>query len=207
MSHPKLAKADHDVHELVRHRWSPRAFDPTRPVAPGELMRLFEAARWTASSNNEQPWRFVVVRRDESSATWRALVAALTPGNQAWATAAPVLVVTAVKLNLGETGSPNPMAWYDVGQAMALLTVQATAQGLSARQMGGFRHEGVRGACAVPPGFDVGVVTAIGYAGDPDALALEKHRESERKPRNRKPLSETVFINKWGTGLFSTDLA
>src|SRR5512147_1060210 len=117
MSHPKLAKADHDVHELIRHRWSPRAFDPARPVASDELMRLFEAARWTPSSNNEQPWRFVVVTRGESSPTWRAVVAALTTSNQAWAAAAPVLVVTTVKLMLGETGHSNPMAWYDVGQA------------------------------------------------------------------------------------------
>ena len=97
MSHPKLARPDHDVHELIRHRWSPRAFDANRLVPTAELMRLFEAARWAPSSDNEQPWRFVVVPRDESSAPWQAVVASLTGSNQAWATAAPVLVVTAVR--------------------------------------------------------------------------------------------------------------
>jgi nitroreductase len=201
MPHPKFARADHEVHELIRRRWSPRAFDATRAVPPVDLARLFEAARWTASSNNEQPWRFVVVTRDESSATWRAVASALTASNQAWATSAPVLLVTAVKLTLGDTETVNPLAWYDVGQAMALLTVQATAQGLSLRQMAGFGRDAVRAACAIPSGFDIAVVTAIGYAGDPEALPLERHRESERRPRNRKPLNDIVFINRWGTGL------
>ena len=91
MSHPKLARPDHDIHELIRRRWSPRAFDATHAVPRKELLRLFEAARWAPSSRNEQPWRFIVVPRDESSETWRTLVAALAPGNRAWAAAAPLL--------------------------------------------------------------------------------------------------------------------
>src|SRR6476646_5219465 len=100
MDHPKIATPAHDVHELIRHRWSPRAFDATRPIDRADLLRLFEAARWAPSSLNEQPWRFVVVRREESSDAWRALVDALTPTNRAWATAAPVLALTAVRLTL-----------------------------------------------------------------------------------------------------------
>ncbi len=132
-------------------------------------------------------------------------MASLAGSNPAWATAAPVLVVTAVKMTIGETEAVNPAAWYDVGQAVALMTVQATAQGLSMRQMAGFSVDAVREACGIPAGFDIAVVIAVGYAGDPDALALEKHRESERRPRRRRPLDEIVFENKWGTGLFSTD--
>ena len=204
MSHPKLARPDYDVHELIRDRWSPRAFDADKLVPRAELMRLFEAARWAPSSGNEQPWRFIAVPRAESSDVWRAVVAGLTISNQAWAAAAPVLVVGVVRLTQEENGTLNRMAWYDAGQAISLLVVQATAQGLSVRQMAGFSHDAIRAACGIPDGFDPAVIVAIGYAGDPAALALERHREAERQPRRRKPLSDIVFENKWGTGLIST---
>ena len=125
-------------------------------------------------------------------------MSALTRGNQAWAPAAPVLVLAAVRLTIEGDESQNPLAWYDAGQAVALLTVQATSQGLSVRQMEGFDREGARLALGVPVGFDPAVVMAIGYAGDPEALALEKHREAELQPRRRKAIGDFVFEDVWG---------
>ena len=145
--YPKFAAADHDVHELIRRRWSPRAFDAARPVPRAELMRLFEAARWAPSSFNEQPWRFIVAERDGAAATWRALMDTLTPRNQSWAAAAPVLVLTAVKATFDQNGDVNQMGWYDAGQAVAFLSLQATAQGLSLRQMEGFDREAGDNSC------------------------------------------------------------
>jgi len=196
--HPKVAAADHDVHELIRHRWSPRAFDPARPVSRADLLRLFEAARWAPSSFNEQPWRFVVVMRDQSLAAWEAVTASLSPTNRSWAAAAPVLVLASIRLTLERTEQPNPLAWYDAGQAVALLTVQATAQGLFVRQMEGFDHEHARRVCDVPEGFDPIVMMAIGYAGDPDTLSSDKHRAAERTPRRRRAVGDFVFENTWG---------
>jgi len=196
--HPKLAAADHDVHDLIRHRWSPRAFDPAQPVSRADLLRLFEAARWAPSSLNEQPWRFVVVRRDGSPAAWEAVVASLSPMNRSWASAAPVLALATVRLTLERNEQPNPLAWYDAGQAVALLTLQATAQGLSVRQMEGFDHDHARQVCQVPEGFDPIVMMAIGYAGDPDALPNDKHRVAERAPRRRKAVGDFVFEETWG---------
>jgi nitroreductase len=201
MSHPKHADTDHDVHELIRSRWSPRAFDANRAVPRAELLRLFEAARWSPSSGNEQPWHFIVVPRDESSASWRGLTAALTGSNPTWAAAAPVLIVTVVRRRLETKDADNPMAFYDAGQAVALMVVQATAQGLSVRQMAGFRHADVRAACQIPDGFDPIVVSAVGYAGDPEGLPNEKHRASERQPRRRKAVADFVYENAWGNAL------
>lgn len=62
MSHPKHAAPDHPVHELIARRWSPYAF-ADRAVSDDDLRSLFEAARWAASSYNEQPWRFVVATK------------------------------------------------------------------------------------------------------------------------------------------------
>lgn len=198
MSHPKVAQTDHDVHELIRSRWSPRAFDADRVIPRADLLRLFEAARWAPSSENAQPWRFIVVARDESSASWRGLTAALTGSNPTWAASAPVLIVTTVRLRFEGRDADNPMAFYDAGQAFALLVVQATALGLSVRQMAGFRHADVRAACQIPEGFDPIVVSAVGYAGDPEGLANEKHRASEKQPRRRKSVADFVFENEWG---------
>ena len=193
--HPKFAAADHDVHELIRRRWSPRAFDPARLVARDELLRLFEAARWAPSSFNEQPWRFLVVEREQSAVAWRALMHTLTPRNQSWAAAAPVLVLAAVKNTYERGGAVNQMAWYDAGQAVAFLSLQATSQGLSLRQMEGFDRSTAKEALRVPEDFEPAVVMAIGYAGDPESLTHEKHREAERKPRQRRALGEIVFFS------------
>ena len=198
--HPKFAAADHDVHELIRRRWSPRAFDAARLVPRAELMRLFEAARWAPSSFNEQPWRFLAIAREESPDAWRALMATLTPRNQSWAAAAPVLVLVAVKTTF-ESGAVNQVGWYDAGQAVAFLSLQATAQGLSLRQMEGFDRDAARAAVRVPAGFNAAVVMAIGYAGDPESLPFDKHREAERRPRQRRALGEIVtFVTEVAEG-------
>ena len=199
--HPKTARADHEIHELIRERWSPRAFDPSRSVARDALLRLFEAARWAPSSANEQPWRFLVGDRERSPELRDALLGSLIAKNQAWARHAPVLALVAVRLTHEQNELVNPLAWYDAGQAAALLTVQATAQGLAIRQMAGFDKEKVRESCRIPEPFDPFVVMAIGYAGDPESLEFEKHREAERTPRIRRPLGDFVFEGAWGTGI------
>jgi nitroreductase len=197
-SHPKHADTDHDVHELIRRRWSPRAFDPSRDVSRAELLRLFEAARWAPSSLNEQPWRFVVAERTRTPEAFAALHATLTGKNPTWAGAAPVLALVAIRRNYEVHEVPNESAWYDAGQAVALLVLQATAMGLSVRQMEGFDRDRARAAVNMPPEFEPAVAMAIGYAGDPDSLAVEKYRHAETKPRTRKAVGEFVFDGAWG---------
>jgi nitroreductase len=200
MAHPKTAGAGHDILDVIRLRWSPRAFDPAREVPAADLLRLFEAARWAPSSGNEQPWRFVVVHRGQSPAAFAALLASLTGRNPTWAEAAPVLVLVAVReTSERDPAAVNRHAWYDVGQAVAFLTLQATAIGLSIRQMEGFDHDRAAEVCGVPAPFAPAVMMAIGYAGDPEALPVERHRHAEVKPRARRPLEDIVFAERWGT--------
>jgi nitroreductase len=201
--HPKQAKADHDVLDVIRHRWSPRAYDSTRAVPPAELARLFEAARWAPSSGNVQPWRFLVADRRRSPERFQALVETLTGKNPAWAGAAPVLVLVAAQMSPEHDDRPDRLACYDTGQAVALLTVQATSMGLSVRQMEGFDRARAREAGQVPAPFEPLVVMAIGYSGDPESLVLEKHREAEVTPRQRRPIGEFVFDGDWGRALDS----
>jgi nitroreductase len=202
MAHPKHARPDHDILDVIRKRWSPRAFDPARDVPRSELLRLFEAARWAPSSLNEQPWRFVMASRTTSPSAFDAMFGTLTERNRGWAHAAPVLTLVAVHRTIEQfDGMENIHAWYDAGQAVAFLTLQATAQGLSLRQMEGFDRDRAREVCAVPEPFEPAVMIAIGYVGSPDALSVEKHRAAEQQPRARRPISDFVFEGIWGCRL------
>jgi nitroreductase len=185
----------HDVMEVVARRWSPRAFSE-RPVPPEALLSLFEAARWAASSNNEQPWRFVVATRDDPDAFARML-ACLKESNRSWAQRAPVLVLVLASARYARSGGANKHAWYDTGQAVAQLVLQATDLGLYAHQMGGIYPEVAAETYGVPEGVDVVCAVAVGYLGDPAQLP-EDLRERERRPRARKPLGELVFAGRFG---------
>lgn len=198
MPHPKHANADHEVLDLIRERWSPRAYDAGRPVPATELWRLFEAARWAPSSRNEQPWRFVVIDREAHRHVHEAIVSTLSIGNQAWAPAAPVLVMVAVKLTVGDSGEANRHAYYDTGHAVALLTLQAQAIGLGIRQMEGFDRAAASRIAGIPDDYDAVVIMAIGYPAAPDVLELEKHRTGELAPRQRRKATDMVFGGTWG---------
>jgi len=191
----KLAPTDYPIEEILRRRWSPRAFSD-RNVEPEKLLSLFEAARWAPSSFNEQPWSFIVATK-ETPAEHAQLLNCLTEKNQQWARLAPVLLVSVAKLNFEKTGKPNRHAFHDVGLAMGNLLVEATAQGLFVHQMAGFSVDKVREAYQVPEGFEPVAAAAIGYPAEPEVLP-DAFREQETGPRKRKPVSSFVFEAKWG---------
>lgn len=177
------------VEETILRRWSPRAF-ADREVSGEELKKLFEAARWAASSSNEQPWRFVVGRKGDE--TYRKIFDSLVGSNQAWAGSAPVLMLSVGKRTFARNGNPNRHALHDTGAAMANLALQATAQGLHTHSMAGFDNEKIRQTLAIPEDYELSAVTAIGYLGDPDTLS-EAMRVRETTPRERRPLDEFAF--------------
>ena len=201
MSHPKHASPAHEILDVIRRSWSPRAFDPARDVARTDLRALFEAARWAPSSFNEQPWRFLVASRRHTADAFAALLATMDPMNREWAQHAPVLVLAAASTRLTRTGGVNQSAWYDAGQAVGFLTLQATEIGLAVRQLEGFSRDAARQACRMPPDFDPVVMMAIGYTGDPDLLSTDRHRAAERQPRTRRLAEESVFEAAWGRTL------
>lgn len=190
----KPAPTQHPVHDLLSRRWSPRAFDE-RPVEPEKLASLFEAARWAPSSNNGQPWRFIVARKEETK-EYDRLFRCLTEGNQKWAGRAPALILSVAKLTFDD-GSPNRHAYHDVGLAAENLVLQATALGLASHQMAGYHVEKVRTEFNIPSEFDPVAVIAIGYPGDLSVLD-DRLRQREVNPRERNPISEFVFSGQWG---------
>jgi nitroreductase len=188
----KLKQADpvDGVLPIFHQRWSPRAFSH-REVAPGDLARVFEAARWAASSFNEQPWRFLVGTRN--SLTYKKIHDSLVPFNQAWAGHAAVLILGAARTTFSHNSAPNRVALYDLGAAASYLTLEAAALGLSAHQMAGFDESIARKNFAIPEDFVLGAVIALGYQGEPAALSNEQMVAQEVAPRQRKPLKDFVF--------------
>jgi nitroreductase len=195
MNSPKIATPDHPINELLSRRWSPYAFSD-RPVLDADLRSVFEAARWAASSYNEQPWSYLVATKADPSA-FDLLLSCLVEGNRAWAVAAPVLAIGCTSLVFARNGQPNAAAIHDLGLASASLTLEATARGLSAHQMIGILPDRVREVYAVPESVRPLTGLAIGYAADPSS-APEKLRERDLTPRARKPLAAFVFAGKWG---------
>jgi nitroreductase len=190
----KPALTEFPVHDLIRERWSPRAFS-NKPVDAATLASLFEAARWAPSSNNEQPWAYLVATKDNPE-DFEKMLSVLVEFNAGWAQSAPVLVLAVSRLNF-PNGNPNRNAFYDTGAASILLSIEATARGLSVHQMAGFDSAKARQVFEIPSDCDAIAAIAIGYPGDPNTLS-EKLRDREVAPRTRKPLAEFVMSGRWG---------
>ena len=193
--HPKHADPDHPIDDLIATRWSPYVFD-SRQLSNSHLRSLFEAARWAASSYNEQPWRFIVATKDDSEA-YDKLLSCLMDLNQEWASQAHALALGVVRTHFSHNEAPNRVAIHDLGLAAATLTLEATARGISVHQMAGILPDKAKEVFDIPDGFVAVTALAMGYAGDPDNAPAQLG-ERDRNPRTRRPQDEFVFSGSWG---------
>ncbi len=175
-----------DLHPLLTHRYSTRSYQD-RPVEAGVLLRLFEAARWSPSCYNEQPWRFVVASRVLHPEGFEKIASTIVSGN-AWALQAPVLGISIANLQFSRNGNPNRWAQYDTGQAIAHLTFQAQQEGLSIHQMGGFDAAKAMEVLRIPEGHEAMAAFTIGYP-------VETLPPSER---SRRSLDSILFGGAFG---------
>ena len=194
----KPAETQFPLHDLLKRRWSPRAFSE-QPVGPDIVLTLLEAARWAPSSSNEQPWRFVVATKQDPTDHDR-LLACLLEGNRKWAYRAPVLMMSVARMDFEEDGRPNRHAFHDVGLATENLLLQATVLGLVAHPMAGFDIEKARADLKIPSGYEPVAMIAVGYPGELSVLP-DYLQQRELKPRERKPLTEIAFSGQWGHSL------
>lgn len=189
----KKPKLEHDIHPIAAARWSTRAFDP-KPIGPEVLARVFEAAKWSPSAFNFQPWRFLVGMQGD--AVYTHLLESMSEFNRVWAKNAPVLVL-ALSNTLNAKGEPNAWHAYDTGQAVAWLSMQASAEGLLLHQMAGFDQAQAAEALSVPQPFAPLTLIAMGYLGDEAALD-ERIKNLEHTARERRQLAETVYAGQYG---------
>jgi nitroreductase len=185
------------IHDLMQSRWSPRAFDPDKPVSHDDLLALLEAARWAASCYNDQPWRFVVCDKNTNADSWQYALSTLAERNQLWAKNAPILILSVAMGKFNHNDKPNRWAIYDTGAAAANLCLQATALGLIVHQMGGFDAEKAHELFHIPSDCTPMAMMAVGYQGTIDVLD-EDFKASELAQRSRVALDERFYTGRWG---------
>jgi nitroreductase len=192
MMESQSSKTEYPVSSLIKKRRSKRAY-LDKPVEQEKINSLFEAARWAPSSMNEQPWSYLYATKDQKE-LWNKLFDTLMEGNRIWVKDAPLLVLSLTRKNFERNDRENTTAKYDLGGANAFLTLQATEMGLNVHQMGGFNAHQVRLDLNIPDEYDIGVIMAIGYPGDPDLLP-ENLKQREVAPRFRK-MQDAFVMNE-----------
>ena len=188
----RTALTEHPIHDLLRQRWSPYAFDPDRAVSQSDLKTLFEAARWTMSSYNAQPWRYIVGVRERNPEVWEQVHSVLVEGNQPWAKNAPVLALGVVEHNFEHNDKDNKAAVHDLGAASASLTFEATARGLFVHQMIGIEPDKARQVFDLSGSLEPLTGLAIGYVGDASVVSQD-YAERDSNDRERKPLDDLII--------------
>lgn len=188
MIHDHPAPTDKPILQVIQNRWSPLAFSD-QPLSQDQVKTLLEAARWAASSFNEQPWQYIVGYKGDE--TYEKIAQSLTEGNR-WAKNAGVLMISVAKKFFAYNGKPNRHYAHDTGAASALMHLQATDMELYMHQMAGFDIEKIRHDFNVGEDHEPIAAIAIGYPGEHEALP-ENWKEREEAPRKRKSLDQMVW--------------
>jgi nitroreductase len=179
-----------DVFPLIRERWSPRAFS-TQAVEEYKILSLLEAARWSPSASNEQPWRFVVGRKGDEK--YQKIYEALDDWNKKWIQEIPpVLVLNLAKKHTMHSGRVNPTAEYDLGQAVFAMVLEAFHLGMIAHEMSGFDHPKMLELLGLSDEYEPVSVTVFGYHGD-DKQLPEYYYKQEHRIRERKPIEDLLL--------------
>jgi nitroreductase len=186
-----LQSAVEDINQIFRLRYSGRAYDPAREVSSLDLTAVFEAARWSPSGGNMQPWRYIYARREDTK-NYDKLFDLLSNGNKEWAQNAPVLILSGaltVRLNSQGEKQHHPLALHDLGLANMSISLEAAHRGLMAHMIGGFDKDSAH--AFLPEDIEPAVMITLGYPGDHSILS-EFNQGRETAPRTRKPLEEII---------------
>jgi nitroreductase len=194
----KTAKTDHPINGLIAKRWSARAFS-TRPVEKSKLLSILEAARWAPSSRNEQPWRYIVFTNENPEKLKKAQ-SVLKDINE-YAKRAPILICAIARKTYFDNQNYNRLHFHDLGAANENMFLEAFNQGLIMHEMGGFDVQKAREVFNIPEEFEIGIMIAIGYQDTYDVLP-ESLVKKASIPRERKPLSEIVFLEELNNSFY-----
>ena len=174
------------LNELIDKRFSPYSF-VNKNISDDILNELFDAARKAPSSYNEQPWRFIIGKRNDEG-TYNKIVNTLMDGNKEWAKEAPVLILTVTSNTFSRNDKTNYHAEYDLGQAVAFLILKATELDIYSHQMAGFSRDKAIEHFKIPQEYTPSTVIALGY----------KKPEDVKPEKKRMAISELVFKDYFG---------
>ena len=182
-----------EFHRIIAKRRSRRAF-ADRPVEREKIERMIEAARWSPSCANRQPWRFVVVEKGAPERP--ALEEALDAGN-GWARKAPVLIVSGARKADAPVVEGREYYLHDTGMATMSLLYRGVDQGLLVHPMAGWKEAPLADALLLPEDFRTIAVVAVGYPGRHEDLDEETRKKDEKRSA-RKEAAEIAFLGRFG---------
>ncbi len=186
----KPADSSVTLSPLIANRWSPRSFDAAAQISDTDIAAILEAGRWSPSTNNQQPWRFIVAKRGD--AHFENLSKHFAGFNAKWApTASALILVVAVTTN--EDGTTRPFALYDAGLASAFMTMEANHRGIAVHPIAGYDREQVKAQYSLPDNYMQTAILVLGTQASADELKDPALLEREKAPRVRLPLSELVI--------------
>lgn len=189
---PRIASAD--VDPLFINRWSPRSFSDEQ-LTDAEIASIFEGARWSPSSFNRQPWLFVYETDGPDRETFDSI---LMPGNQLWASKAPLIGFIFAETKTPEGRRPRT-SQFDTGAAWMALALQARSLGIYTHGMAGIDYDTVHEKLGVSDEYYTAMCGFVaGRIGPREALPEDlQERES---PNDRKPLKEIAHKGVMTTG-------
>ena len=189
---PRIASAD--VDPLFINRWSPRSFSDEQ-LTGAEIASIFEGARWSPSSFNRQPWLFVYETDGPDRETFDSI---LMPGNQLWASKAPLIGFIFAETKTQEGRKPRT-SQFDTGAAWMALALQARSLGIYTHGMAGIDYDSVHEKLGVSDEYYTAMCGFVaGRIGPREALPEDlQERES---PNDRKPLKEIAHKGVMTTG-------
>jgi nitroreductase len=180
------------LHPLLSSRWSPARFDELAEVNSDEVDSILDAARWSPSAGNSQPWAFIVGQRGD--ATHARLVPHLARSSAPWASTASLLVANLTHRYVQDTDwEYSEFSLYDLGQAVAHMTVQAQSLGLATRQFRAFDRDGLTREFAVPQHWEVTTMSAFGRPASDSRRDQDAELGRERAPRIRRPSDRLLW--------------
>ena len=163
--------------EIATARQSCRSYEATKPVEPEKLRAIMEAARLAPSACNAQPYHFTICQGELAKEVAKATMGM---GMNKFAAQAPVLIVVSeenysASAAMGAKVKKNDYRSMDIGIAVAYLTAEATAQGLSTCILGWLDDEKLRKLCNLQ--HSVRLVITLGYAKEDDKLRTKKRKD------------------------------
>ncbi len=188
-----IADTDYEIFALLKQRYSPRTFRDEK-IKKSQLNQLFEAARWSASSNNLQPWRFIYA--EKGSEAFDKIVNCLSDFNKKWAPEAPLLMLAIYKEKTND-GKENFHALHDLGLCLGNMSVQAQYLDIALHHMAGVDWKKAQKEFNVPDGYHISSAIAVGYYGGELDKLPKKLQESELADRQRIPQEDFAFKEVW----------
>ncbi len=185
-------ESTYTVNPLILSRWSPRSMSG-ETMTDGELLPLFEAARWAPSSYNSQPWKILYAKK--GTPEWDLFYSLLVEFNQQWCKNASALVLIVSRDTFEHNNKPAPTHSYDTGAAWMALALEGNSRGYVVHGMSGFDYDRARQTLEIPDGYTIEAMAAIGKRAPKEKLPKEM-QESET-PSSRKPLSEIAVPGKF----------